>query len=75
MDTNDLPLAVLHRLDLRMNRIADDLGDMLLRLTPIEAQIGHLVEPESLTSVLDRVEQRLERMERRLHPPPYSPFA
>ena len=74
MDTSQpeiLSMALLRRLDARMDRIADDIGDVRIRLTPLEVQISHLASTEvthysSLTALLDSVEKRLDRIEKRL---------
>lgn len=56
----NLTLLYLRRLDIKIDRLTDDLGDIKQRVTNVE---------ESLAGVnrrLDRQEARLDRIERRL---------
>jgi len=59
------------RLDAKMDRVLDDMGDVRHRLTTLEIQVGQLASTEAshyagLAQRIDRVEQRLDRIERRL---------
>jgi hypothetical protein len=66
-----LTLIFLRRLDAKMDRVLDDMGDVRHRLTTLEIQVGQLASTEAshyagLAQRIDRVEQRLDRIERRL---------
>jgi len=70
-EPENLTLVFLRRLDAKMDRVLEDMGDVKHRLTTLEIQVGQLVSTEAshyaCTAMrLDRVEQRLDRIERRL---------
>jgi hypothetical protein len=59
------------RVNTRLDRIAEDVGEVKQRLTTLEIQVGGLVATEQshyaqTMSRLDRFEARLDRIERRL---------
>lgn len=67
-------LAMLRRMDEKLDRVLDDVGDIKLRMTLLETRMAQLEKSngnlyESLAVVgarVDRIEARLARMERRL---------
>ena len=70
-EPQNLALVLLHRLDAKMDRVREDLGDVKHRLTTLQAQVGQLAATEAshyagTARWLDRMEQQLDRIERRL---------
>jgi hypothetical protein len=70
-EPENLTLVFLRRLDAKMDRVLEDMGDVKHRLTTLEIQVGQLASTEAshyagTAMRLDRVEQRLDRIERRL---------
>jgi hypothetical protein len=70
-EPENLPLVVLHRLDTKMDCVLEDMGDIKHRLTTLEIQVGQAVSTEAshhagTAQRLDRVEERLNCIERRL---------
>ena len=62
-----MTLRLLRRLDQKMDRVIDDLGDVKVRLSAVERGLGELqVQVGTLNSRVDRLENRVERIERRL---------
>jgi hypothetical protein len=66
----NLTLIFLRRLDAKMDRVLEDMGDVRHRLTTLEIQVGQLASTEAshyagLAQRIDRMEQRLDRIERR----------
>ncbi len=62
-------LAVLRRLDTKMDRVLEEIQDLKLRMTTVEIQVSQQVSTESshyvsLATRLDRIEGRLDRLER-----------
>ena len=53
-------LAILRRIDERTERMAEDLHDLKVRMSSVEANLAAMNRP------MDRFESRLERIERRL---------
>jgi len=67
----NLMLVYLRRLDTKMDRLIEDMGDLKRRMTTVEVQVGTQAATEnshyaSVMLRLDRVEDRLDRIERRL---------
>ena len=59
-EPDNVMLVYLRRLDTKMDRIIDDVGDLKVRMTAVEeGQAG-------IHRRLDRLEHRVERIERRL---------
>lgn len=56
----DLVLVFLRRLDAKMDRLIDDVHDAKVRLTGVEEAVA------GCNRRLDRLETRIERIERRL---------
>lgn len=73
-DTASHTLAMLRRMDEKLDRVLEDVGDMKLRMTLLETRMAQLEKSngnlyESLAVVgarVDRIDARLARMERRL---------
>jgi chromosome segregation ATPase len=53
-------LAILRRIDERTERMAEDLHDLKVRMSSVEANLA------AMNRRMDRFESRLERIERRL---------
>ncbi len=65
----NLMLAVLRRLDTKMDRVLEEIQDLKLRMTTVEIQVSQQVSTESshyvsLATRLDRIKGRLDRLER-----------
>ena len=66
-EPENMTLRYLRRLDQKMDRVIDDLGDVKVRLSAVERGLGELqVQVGTLNSRVDRLENRVERVERRL---------
>ena len=66
-DVGNLILERLRRMDDRLVNIEGDLHDMKLRMTVVEEHIGNLVLGISgLNARMDRFDERLTRVERRM---------
>jgi hypothetical protein len=66
-DVGNLILERLRRMDDRLSNIEEDMHDMKLRMTVAEEHIGNLVLGISgLNARMDRFDERLTRVERRL---------
>ncbi len=71
---DNLLLVYLRRLDAKMDRVIDDLASLKDRVTALEltvgrmrSDLGSLAEADARLQVsFDRVDKRLERIERRL---------
>jgi hypothetical protein len=64
---DSLTLVFLRRLDGKMDRVIEELGDIKGRVTSLEIAVTQLHGDFSRQSLrIDRLEQRLERIERRL---------
>lgn len=59
-DVANLTLALLRKVDQRTERMADDLHDLKVRMSSVEANLAQV------NRRMDRFEDRLERIERRL---------
>lgn len=59
-EPDNLMLAILRRLDLRTERMAEDIHDMKIRLTNVEEGLA------GVNRRVDRIEDRLEKIEKRL---------
>ena len=70
----NIVLVFLRRLDVKMDRVIDEVQDLKRRMTSLEASQSHLrhdiadlhAGQAGVQLRIDRVEQRLERIERRL---------
>ncbi len=65
----NLTLVFLRRLDPKMDRVLEEVQDLKLRMTTVEIQVSQQVSTESshyvsLATRLDRIEGRLDRLER-----------
>jgi hypothetical protein len=64
-------LTMLRRLDAKMDRVLEDMGDIKRRMTTLEIQVGQLAATEASHYAqamlrMDRIELRLDRIARRL---------
>ena len=64
-------LTYMRRLDAQMDALSTDARDMKHRLTALEVQVANLSSTKSshhasLAAWLDRLEERMDRVERRL---------
>ncbi|MEQ1650101.1 MAG: hypothetical protein ABL898_16090 [Hyphomicrobiaceae bacterium] len=65
--TENLILEHLRHIRGRVDSIDERIGRVEVRLGTLEGHVGHLVQSEAGQNVeLDRINRRLERMERRL---------
>jgi uncharacterized protein YdcH (DUF465 family) len=67
----NLALIFLRRLDSKMDRVLEDMGDVRHRLTTLELQVAQLASTEAshyagLAQRADRMDRRLDRIEQRL---------
>ncbi len=66
-EPESLTLRMLGAIDPKIDRVLDDLADIKPRLTSVERQVGELrVDLANQSSRIDRIDVRLDRMERRL---------
>jgi hypothetical protein len=64
---DNIMLVLLRRLDERTERMAADLGNLKVRMSGLEGDVGHLrIAVAEVNSRLDRIERRVDRIERRL---------
>lgn len=62
-----LMLVLLRHIDVKLDRLIDDMGDIKRRMTSLEASVALLHGDFAGQSVrIDRIEGRLDRIERRL---------
>jgi predicted nucleic acid-binding Zn-ribbon protein len=59
-EPENLTLVFLRRMDIKLDRIIDDLQDLKVRVTNLEENMA------GMNRRMDRIEVRLDRMERRL---------
>ena len=59
-EPDSLVLAILRRIDMRTERMAEDVHDMKIRLTNVEEGLA------GVNRRADRLEDRLEKIEKRL---------
>jgi len=63
---DNLILLYLRRIDEKVDRIADDVQDLKVRVTAIEGRLAIMTtEMVAMSLRLDRLETRVERIERR----------
>ena len=67
-DTPDnVILTLLRRMDMKLDRLVDEVQDLKRRTTSLDRQAGDLrVDPAGVSARLDRIDDRLVRVERRL---------
>jgi predicted nucleic acid-binding Zn-ribbon protein len=57
----------LRRLDTKLDRVIEDIGDLKIRMTAVEERIVQVeLSIAEVNRPIDRVEARLDRIERRL---------
>jgi archaellum component FlaC len=59
-EPENIVLVHLRRMDEKLDRMADDIRDLKVRMTMVEVGLA------TLNNRVDRIESRLERIERRL---------
>ncbi|WP_375399090.1 hypothetical protein [uncultured Sphingomonas sp.] len=63
----NLTLLFMRRLDQRLDRLENDIGDIKLRVTATEEHLASIMmSVAGLNSRMDKVDARLARVERRL---------
>jgi tetrahydromethanopterin S-methyltransferase subunit G len=63
----NLTLALLRRIDGKIDRLVEDVTDIKRRLTSLELQVAQLHgDFAGQSALIDRIETRLDRIERRL---------
>ncbi|HZP20200.1 MAG TPA: hypothetical protein VFB16_08310 [Bauldia sp.] len=66
-DPDNLVLVYLPRIDEKVDRLIDDVGDLKIRMTTVEERVAGLeFSIAGVNRRIDRVEQRLDRIEKRL---------
>lgn len=66
-EPDSLILLYLRRIDMKIDRLTEDMADVKRRLTSLELQVAQLHGDFAGQSArIDRIEQRLDRIERRL---------
>ena len=70
-DPDNLILVYLRRMDTRIERLAEDMREVKLRLTAVETDVANLTSSMAthfaiLSGRMDRIEARLDRVEQRL---------
>lgn len=66
-ETENLVLEQLRRIRASQERMEQDIHDLKLRMTSVENQLGqHQVQFAAMNQRMDRVDERLTRIERRL---------
>ncbi|MFD1702000.1 hypothetical protein ACFSCV_03190 [Methylopila henanensis] len=59
-EPDNIVLTYLRRIDQKLDRVTDDVGDLKVRVTAVEEGIA------GVNRRLDRLDQRVDRIERRL---------
>lgn len=59
-EPDNLVLQMLRRMDIKLDRVIDDLGDVKVRMTHVEEGLA------GVNRRLDRLETRVDRIEKRL---------
>ena len=66
-EPDNLVLEILRRMDARLSQVADDVGDLKVRMTSMERGLASVeMSIAGVQHRIDRVEQRLDRIEKRL---------
>ena len=66
-DVGSLTYELLRRMNARLERIEDDISDIKSRLGAVKAAVAqHSVQFAALNARMDRFDERLKRIERRL---------
>jgi hypothetical protein len=65
--SNDLIYSVLQKMQTDMSEMKFDMRDLKTRMTLVEEHLGHsIIGTSGVNSRLDRIADRVERIERRL---------
>lgn len=66
-EPENLVLIYFRRLDEKLDRVIDDVGDLKVRMTDLEEKVARVdLAIAGINRRMDRVEARLDRIERRL---------
>ena len=66
-EPDNLVLQLLRRLDVKLDRVIDDVADLKLRMTNMEERMAQVeLSIAGVNRRIDRIEARLDRIERRL---------
>jgi predicted nucleic acid-binding Zn-ribbon protein len=64
---DSLIFEYLRRLDAKLDRVIEDIGDLKIRVTAVEERLAQVeLSIAGVNRRIDRVEARLDRIERRL---------
>ena len=73
-EAENLVLVYLRRLDEKVDRVLDDLRDIKHRVGSLERQAADIrVDMAAMSTRMDRIDGRLDRMEHRLELVPAAP--
>src|SRR5260370_38483091 len=65
-EPENLTLVYLCRIDEKLDRLADDVGDLRQRVTSLDEQVGRVRgDTAAMNSRIDRIQGGLDRIERR----------
>ena len=65
-EPENLILVYLHRIDQKIDRLSDDIGDLRQRVTSLDEQAARIRgDMVAMSSRIDGIRQRLDRIERR----------
>ncbi|MCI0468022.1 MAG: tropomyosin [Beijerinckiaceae bacterium] len=63
----DLIFEYLRRIDTKLDRVIEEVGDLKIRMTAVEERIAQVeLSIAGINRRIDRIEARLDRIERRL---------
>jgi predicted nucleic acid-binding Zn-ribbon protein len=66
-EMDNLTLQLLRRMDIKLDRVVDDVQDLKVRMTTVEERLASVeLSIAGTNRRIDRVEMRLDRIERRL---------
>jgi predicted nucleic acid-binding Zn-ribbon protein len=66
-ELDNLTLRFLRNIDQKLDRLAEDVSDMKVRMTSLERGLASVeMSMAGVQNRIDRVEQRLDRIEKRL---------
>jgi archaellum component FlaC len=66
-EPDNVVLVFLRRIDAKLDRVIDDVGDLKIRMTDVEEKLAKVdLAIAGVNRRIDRVENRLDRIERRL---------
>ncbi|GLK81247.1 hypothetical protein [Methylopila turkensis] len=66
-EPDNIVLTYLRRIDQKLDRVIDDVGDLKIRMTDVEEKLAKVdLSIAGVNRRIDRVESRLDRIEHRL---------